>query len=245
MKKVSSHTTFCKLFIFGFLLCIILMTACASESHKQLYSRAWGCVKNNQSSMVTVNTSGGFAITSPNFPTTLTPGDCMLLSFEVDETQAGGTYPAYNVDYTLLNRYTPQSGSAPTPNDSVVLSAVSISSYSPSDFYGNNYLLSISASTYEGLEIAPEFYYDNTKLTNSFSAQTDSIIIDVRLQISGSSTDTIAYNVSGVCTVDLTNIRTALTSLGTVRDATIPVFFRYIPGTNTTAYSNRALMTID
>lgn len=226
------------------LVSLVSLSACISDEDDRQYSNAWGYVADITNGIATINTSSGFAI-NHTLPSTITQGSCLALSFSVKDAHAGGTHQARNLTYALLSTYSPISSTMPSANDTVRLTNISIASYSPTNYYGDNYLLTVDASTYDGLQIEPQFFFDPSSIGSSFSPSSDSIIVNVNLQITGNSTSSVAQYVRGSCTVDLSSIRQAFNTLGTFSQNSIPIYFRYATSSTSTSLTSRVEMTIE
>ena len=203
------------------------MNSCLSGDNSQSYSNAYGyVVQDATTSTVGVRTSGNDIITWNNISSSVKAGDCISVSYTVDGTVVNNLSYAQSISVnSVFPSKTLSSGDAISVDANNVVSADNVQMYSANSWFGNNWFVSLTTKSYEGISVTPKFYY-STNL-NSFDADTSAVYVDVRLQVSGTATSTTLTTSSPTTyAVNLTPIRTLLSQY---TGKTIPIYFRYYP----------------
>ncbi len=229
-----------KILQFWGMACVVLWFAvsCLGSDDFKAYNNAWGYVSAT-SPQVKVTTSAGYDITSDELGTNWQVGDVMMLSFQTESNLQDKTATAHNVSYTALNKYGLTAGTAMAVADSAFVTGMSIPFFSPNADFGDHYFLKLNISSYDGFSFVPYFYYTPSVPAN-FDVNTDSIVVDVRLQVQGSAKltisaqDTTKTSLTGTAylAADLSAIRSLFRGKSDYIGKRLPIYFRYAPSLN-------------
>jgi hypothetical protein len=217
-----------------------LLTSCLNGDNSETYSNAYGYV-GTSSGVTYVNTSSGYSVTWSGISSQVEAGDCVKLSFGIDYTSSGSYYLAQNPSVSdPLDSYTLTAGDPISVIDSNFVTAVYINMYASTNFFGDNWFLSLTTKAYKGVTVTPQFYYSTT-IKDGFNADSDSVIVDIRLKKTGTATATTTTSTTAEIAVDLTPIRTLFNSF---TGKAIPVYFRYYPAVSTKAITSKTTIYI-
>lgn len=220
------------------------LTSCLNGDNSQTLTNAYGYVKQD-GAKIYMNTSGGSSITWSGMSSKLTPGQCVKISYTIDGSSLDGSYKATDYDIVKeLTTFNLTDGVPISVNDSNFITSATITAWHYTDWYGDNWFLGLITKTYPGLGITPKFYYSATASGSTFDVEKDSVIIDMRLSVSGKPSSTTTPEVKpNEYTVDLTPVRNMFNS-STFAGKAIPVYFRYYPTVSTKATTTKTIIYI-
>lgn len=235
----------------SFFVITVWLTSCLNGENSQSYTNTYGYVTTGTDYNTYVRTSSGDAVSWSGISSDVSSGQCITFSYSTDYSIINTYYTAATT-HKIQSKMTPIVATSGTPiniNDSNFVTSTTVKMFSEDEWFGNNYFLALGLKKYKDVTVTPSFYYS---LANSsrgtdldvtdFDASSDSVIVDIRLNVSGSSstkvqaTDTIAY------AVNLSNIRTLFNDNG-FKDVSIPIYFRFHPSA-TTKSTSQATMVI-
>ena len=136
------------------------MNSCLSGDNSQSYSNAYGyVVQDATTSTVGVRTSGNDIITWNNISSSVKAGDCISVSYTVDGTVVNNLSYAQSISVnSVFPSKTLSSGDAISVDANNVVSAVNVQMYSANSWFGNNWFVSLTTKSYEGISVNPKFY---------------------------------------------------------------------------------------
>jgi hypothetical protein len=219
------------------------LTSCLNGDNSQTLMNAYGYVMQDNSLKTYVNTSGGSSITWNGISSELSAGQCVKLSYTVDGSSLNGYYNAteHNI-IQQLSTFNLTNGTPISVNDSNFVTSTIVTQYHYTEWYGDNWFLALNTKTYPGLGITPKFYYSTSVPTANFDVSKDSVIVDIRLSVSGKPSSTTTPEVKLVeCAVDLTPVRTIFSAF---TGKAIPIYFRYYPTVSSKATTAKTVIYI-
>ena len=222
----------------------VWLTSCLNGDNSQTLTNAYGYVT-QENSKIHINTSGGHPITWSGISSSLSPGQCIKLTYTIDGSYLDGVYNAteHNVVKSDIQACSLTNGAPISVNDSNFISSTTITAWHYTVWYGDNWFLGLITKTYPGVGITPKFYYSTNNPVASFDVTKDSVIIDMRLSVSGKASSATPLTTPVECTVDLTPIRAMFTT-SSFADKYIPIYFRYYPTVSSKTTTSKTLIYI-
>jgi hypothetical protein len=215
---------------------LVLLTSCLKGDNSESYSNAYGYV---------VTSSGvKYAKVSAGYPVTWTglqsyeSGSCLRFSFTTDLTVSGDGYLAQNV--TGITSITKYSLSNNTPIDvdaDNVVSGIIPTAGAYDNWFGDNWFIAFATTKYPGKTVTPQFYYSTTIPEKFTGSTTDSVIVDVRLNVTGTATSTTKETETKEYAVNLSPLRALYSEDSRFKNKYIWVYFRYYATSTKPSYS--------